>query len=243
MVEARTAELRETITHLESFSYTVAHDLRAPIRAMEGYSRVLLEDYDAQLDKVAKELIGNIGRAARSLDSLTRDVLNYTKLSTLKVELASIDLAEIVQDVLALNPALQPPHATIALVRPLHAVLGHRTLLIQCISNLLDNAVKFVRPEVPPRVIIRSETVASKAGASPMVRIWIEDNGIGIDKHAQEKIFGIFERARGMNQYAGTGVGLAIVAKAVQRMGGSHGVESEVGAGSRFWVQLPAAEP
>jgi signal transduction histidine kinase len=76
-----------------------------------------------------------------------------------------------------------------------------------------------------------------------MVRIWIEDNGIGIDDSSQEKIFGIFERARGMNQYAGTGVGLAIVAKAVERMGGSHGVESEVGAGSRFWVELPAAKP
>jgi len=243
MVEERTAALRETIAHLESFSYTVAHDLRAPIRAMQGYAQVVLEDYDGQLDKRAKELIGNIARASRSLDSLTRDVLNYTKVSTLKVELAPVDLGEIVQDVLSLNPALQSPNASIAVVRPLHSVQGHRTLLIQCFSNLLDNAVKFVRLDAPPRVIIRSEAISPNVSGSksgrPLVRIWVEDNGIGIDEGAQKKIFGIFERARGMNNYAGTGVGLAIVAKAIERMGGTYGVESEVGAGSRFWVQLP----
>ena len=245
MVEERTSELRETIAHLESFSYTVAHDLRAPIRAMEGYAQVVLEDYDAQLEKPAKELIGNIARAARSLDSLTRDVLNYTKVSTLKVESAPVDLNEIFQDVLALNPALQSRNATVAVVRPLPPVLGHRTLLIQCFSNLLDNAVKFVRMDVPPRVIIRAEPVAARADepnpGAPMIRIWVEDNGIGIDEGARQRIFGIFERARGMNNYSGTGVGLAIVAKAVERMGGTYGVESEVGAGSRFWIQLPPA--
>jgi len=235
-VDERTAKLRDIITHLESFSYTVAHDLRAPIRAMESYSKILLEDLNSQLGEEPKKMLSNIGRAARHLDALTRDILNYTKVSTQDVQLRSVDVEPVIHDVTAMNPALQPPNCTIAVVRPIHPILAHPTLLGQCFSNLLDNAVKFVAPNVVPRVVIRSEPAGDRK-----VRLWIEDNGIGMDDDTQKRIFGIFERARSSSAYPGTGIGLAIVAKAIERMRGAYGVQSEPGKGSRFWIDLPAA--
>jgi PAS domain S-box-containing protein len=235
-VQDRTAKLRETIAQLESFSYTVAHDLRAPIRAMEAYSKILLEDLGDHLQEEPKRLLANIGRAARHLDALTKDVLSYTKISTQEIELRPLNVEDVIHDVTAMNPALQPPHSTIAIVRPLHGVLAHSTLLAQCFSNLLDNAVKFVPPDATPRVAIRSEKRAGN------VRVWIQDNGIGMDQETQAKIFGIFERARTASEYPGTGIGLAIVAKAVERMAGKYGVESEPGKGSSFWIELSAAD-
>ncbi|HWH68092.1 MAG TPA: PAS domain S-box protein [Candidatus Sulfotelmatobacter sp.] len=271
-VQERTRELRETISQLESFSYTVAHDLRAPIRTFENYAKILLEDYGARLDAQAQTLLVNMARAARRLDALTRDVLNYTKVATQKAELAPVDPAEILQDVLVMNPALQTPNAEVAVAQPLPRVLAHPTLLSQCFSNLLSNAVKFVKPGLTPHIVIRSETRTGPAPAraatnllrphfgthfalppaapesgpaapsSPLrVRLWVQDNGIGLDPEAQTKVFGIFERGRGASRIPGTGIGLAIVAKAVERMEGAYGVESNPGEGSRFWIELLAA--
>lgn len=234
-VNERTSKLRETITQLESFSYTVAHDIRAPIRALEGYATVLLEDHAQSLNPDGARLLKNISRAAQHLDALTRDLLNYTKVSTQEVQPQPIDVESIIQDVTAMNPALESD-GRIAIARPLHMVQGHMTLLSQCFSNLLDNAVKFVDPNVPPRIVVRSERRGHQ------VRFWVEDNGIGMDRDTQRKIFGIFQRARSARSYPGTGIGLAIVVKAVERMKGTCGVESEPGQGSRFWIQLPAAE-
>jgi PAS domain S-box-containing protein len=234
-VAERTAKLRETIAQLESFSYTVAHDLRAPIRAMESYSQILLQELGAGLDDEHTKMLTNIGRAARHLDALTRDLLNYTKVSTQDVRLESVQVEDVLHNVTAMNPALHAPHSLIAVVRPLHPVVANPTLLGQSFSNLLDNAVKFVAPNVIPRIVIRSEI------RDAIVRLWIEDNGIGMDMGAERKIFGIFERARSANDYPGTGIGLAIVAKAVERMRGSYGVDSELNKGSRFWIELPSA--
>jgi len=234
-VAERTAELREIIAHLESFSYTVAHDLRAPIRAMESYSQILLQELDPGLGTEHKAMLTNIGRAARHLDALTRDLLNYTKVSTRDVQLEPVQVEDILHNVMAMNPALQAPRTMVAVVRPIHTVIAQPTLLGQCLSNLLDNAVKFVVPNVVPRIVIRSEI------RDRTVRLWIEDNGIGMDPASQRKIFGIFERARAATDYPGTGIGLAIVAKALERMRGAYGVESEPGKGSRFWIELSSA--
>ncbi len=244
-VSERTARLRETISHLEGFSYTVAHDLRAPIRAMEGYTALILEDYAAGLPDEVTTILQRVRRAAQRLDALTADVLSYTKLSTEHVELKPVNVEALLRDILDMNPALQAPRASIAMVRPLHHVLGHPTLLSQCLSNLLDNAVKFVRPDQEPRIIVRSEISIPSEGLEKnetpgehprkpreVVRIWVEDNGIGIDELTRKKIFGIFERGIISDRYPGTGIGLAIVAKTVQRMGGKYGVESELDAGS-----------
>src|SRR6185436_13351597 len=183
-VADRTASLRETIAHLESFSYTVAHDLRAPIRAMESYSKILLEEIGPQLGNEPKKMLSNMGRAARHLDALTRDILNYTKVSTQEVQLQPVNAENVIQDVTAMNPALQAPNCIIAVVRPITPVLAHPTLLGQCFSNLLDNAVKFVPPKVIPRIVIRGEPANDGK-----VRLWVEDNGIGMDADTQKRIF------------------------------------------------------
>jgi PAS domain S-box-containing protein len=261
-VEARTAELRETILHLESFSYTVAHDLRAPIRAIDGFAQMVVDQCGTAIPTTAREGLARITRAAGRMDDLTRDLLNYTKVATQKIELVPVDPNVVLEDAIIMNEALQEPHATVAIVRPLQCVLAHPTLFTQSVSNLLDNAAKFVAPGVKPRIIVRSETIEADA-SSPVasvkdmagnqftsaappssgiyVRLWVEDNGIGMDNATRDKIFGLFERARDAKQYPGTGIGLAILAKAIQRMGGRFGVESELDGGSRFWIDLPPA--
>jgi PAS domain S-box-containing protein len=260
-VAERTSELRETILQLESFSYTVAHDLRAPIRALDGYAQMVIAESGDRLSTHAREALNRIMRAAGRMDALTRDVLSYTKVATQKMDVVAVDPAPVIEDVIVMNSALQEPRAVVAIVRPLHRILAHPTLFSQCISNLLDNAAKFVAPGGQPRVIIRSEVVdandplangrhrdlsgrklqSSRRTCARYVRLWVEDNGIGMDSLTREKVFGMFERAREAKQYPGTGIGLAILAKAIERMNGRFGVESEPGAGSRFWIDLPPA--
>jgi signal transduction histidine kinase len=131
---------------------------------------------------------------------------------------------------------MQRPRAEITIRGPLLPVLAHEPSLAQAISNLLGNAVKFVPAGEPPRIVVRTEA------RGPKVRLWVEDNGIGIKPEHQARIFGIFERLPTVGRYEGTGIGLAIVRKAAEKMGGSSGVESDGLTGSRFWIELPAAQ-
>ena len=234
-VDDRTAKLRETISELETFSHTVAHDLRAPIRALTGYCQTLAEDFSTVLPPDAKDVIDRLGRACERLDLLTRDLLEFTRVSRQEIHLAPVDLEAVVADALFL-------HATqtdvIQVRRPLLPVLAHRTLLQQCLGNLIDNALKFVPPGSRASVTVWTEiTPVGK------VRIVVEDKGIGIAEEVKSKIFGIFERGTSSSTYPGSGIGLAIVDRALQRMGGACGVESELGVGSRFWLEVPAAPP
>jgi signal transduction histidine kinase len=136
-------------------------------------------------------------------------------------------------------PNLHQDIAEISIAGRLPKVLGNKSLLTQCFSNLLGNAIKFVAPGVKPRVRIWQETLSQNEPAQGCVRIWVEDNGVGIPKEVQGRVFQIFQRVH--VEYPGTGIGLAIVWKVVDRMGGSVGVESEPGRGSKFWVILPSA--
>lgn len=264
----RTARLQETIAQLESFSYTVAHDLRAPIRSLRGYSEILLEDYASEIPEKALPHIDKIYRSACSMELLTRDLLQFSRISRQEFEPTEVDLDRLVRDVISLTPSFATGEM-ITVRSPLPAVVGHPTLLRQCISNLLDNAVKFVAPGVAPKIVVRGELVNKatpvQAATGPVpapfnpaalpapagspqtdagkarVRIWVEDNGIGIAPEFQQKVFGIFERVAIKHGYEGTGIGLAIVAKAMQRMAGTYGLESVRNQGSRFWIELPAA--
>ena len=167
---------------------------------------------------------------------MIRDVLTYSRVAREKIELRTIDVEQLMRQIIDERPDLQPPRAEIEIAAPLQPVRGHEAYLSQCITNLLDNAVKFVPPNQQPRVRIWSETNDGQ------VRIWFEDNGIGIPKEAQERVFGLFQRMHPEKEFPGTGVGLTIVRKAVERMGGQAGVESEPGHGSRFWLQLRKGE-
>jgi len=256
-VAERTVKLHETISQLESFCYTVAHDLRAPIRALTGYTEVLLDDFSCTMPEEANVVVRRLNRAGHRLDMLTRDLLKFSRIVREDVHLEPVNVAELVDDIMAVTPALQ---RVLKVHGDLGCVLAQRTLLQQCLSNLFDNALKFTAPGVKPSIALRAElrarpheirvngsapfhpptcsAVPASAIAGPRWRLWVEDNGIGIPSHAQERVFGIFERIPGPHAVEGTGIGLAIVARATEQMGGSCGVESTLGVGSRFWIEL-----
>ena len=234
-VEERTASLREAVAQLEEFSYTVSHDLRAPLRGMQVYSQALLEDYGATLDVQAQHCLRRIAENATRLDKMVLDVLTFSRISRSEFKLERVHLDKLVRDLLQQYPAMQPPRARIE-VQPLHDVLGHEPSLTQVISNLLSNAVKFVSPDVTPTVRVWSESNGET------IRLFVQDNGIGITPERQARLFRMFERVHPDLPYEGTGVGLAIVRKAATRMGGDVGVHSNGSNGSTFWVQLPAAK-
>jgi PAS domain S-box-containing protein len=264
-VQERTARLQETVSELETFSYTIAHDLRAPARAMSGFCEVLLEDFADALPEKARMLVQRMARAGGRLESLTRDLLEFSRISRQEIVLAPTEIGPVIEEVAAARlPSLRQ---AITVCTPLQPVCAHSGLLQHALSNLVDNAVKFVEPGKSPVITISTEPV-SHGSLNPLprqltfsarnraphqdpshpteeparcVRIWVKDQGIGIPPEAHQKIFGIFERGATSECYEGTGIGLAIVARAMQRMGGSCGVESEPGKGSRFWLELPAA--
>jgi PAS domain S-box-containing protein len=236
-VAKRTAKLREAISEMEAFSYSVSHDLRAPLRTMRGYAQALLEDCGDKLGVVGSDYLHRISKAAARLDKLTQDLLTYSRISRSEMEVESIDLDALLTELIQQYPSFQKPAADIVIERPLLNVLAHQPSLAQCLSNLIGNAVKFVPPGTEPRVRIWTEPVHSA------VRIWVVDNGIGIPSDFKERIFGMFERLHVNKGYEGTGIGLALVRKAAERMGGQVGVESSPGEGSHFWLQLPRGEP
>jgi PAS domain S-box-containing protein len=232
LVEQRTASLHETIGELEAFSYSISHDMRAPLRAMQGYAKALLADYNDRLDPEATHYLDRISRSSKRLDSLIQDVLAYSRVTKDEISLHPVDLERLIDDIFSSHPEFQAPQVRITMEKPLDRVLGHEAYLTQCITNLLGNAVKFVPPGVVPEIRIRSERLDGK------VRLWFEDNGIGIDPSHHERIFQIFGQVYPEKKYGGTGIGLAIVRKAVQRMNGEAGVESRMDKGSRFWLIL-----
>lgn len=235
-VAERTAELRSTVADLESFSYSISHDLRAPLRAMQGFAQLLQEHYDAKLDEEGRKWLDTIVRAGGRLHQLIEDVLKYSRIGREDLKLRPVALAELVPRIIEEYPNINQANPALTLHQPLHSVMASEPLLAQCLANLFGNAVKFVEPGTRPRIDVRTEQ------RNGDVRLWIEDNGVGIPPTEHEKIFALFTRGSAPAQVEGTGVGLAIVHRAILRMNGTVGVESEPGHGSKFWIQLPAAE-
>jgi signal transduction histidine kinase/integral membrane sensor domain MASE1 len=232
-VAERTARLRETIGELEAFSYSISHDLRAPLRAMQNYASILQNDEAARLSAEGKGYLARIATGANRLDRLIQDVLTYSRVGRIDTPLHLVDLDKLVCDIIEQYPAFHSPRAEIQIKAPLGSVKANEAALTQCISNLLGNAVKFVTPGTAARLKIWSQP----AGAE--VRLCIEDNGIGIAPTHKERIFRMFERVHNDKSYEGTGIGLAIAKKAIERMEGEIGFDSEPGRGSTFWIQLP----
>jgi signal transduction histidine kinase len=201
---------------------------------MNSYASLLLQDYGAKVGEEGTGFLGRIVSSAQRLDRLITDILSYSRLTRGKLPIEAVDTEKLTRDIVESYPTLQEPNATVSIEGRLPIVSGNMAALTQVISNLLTNAVKFVAPGVKPRI----EVSAQKVGEN-RVRIWFADNGIGIAEEASGRIFQIFQRLNAESQYEGTGIGLSIVRKAVERMQGEVGVESEVGKGSRFWIELP----
>jgi PAS domain S-box-containing protein len=234
-LEVRAARLRETVSELESFSYSIAHDMRAPLRAMQSFADLLMEDCGDQVGDLGRDYIRRIVTSANGLDQLIQDVLQYSRVVKMELKLEPVPVQKLVQEIIEANPALQSSQAEITIDEPLPIVLANHAALTQCISNLLGNAVKFVVPGNVPQIRIWADH------RNRRVRLWFEDRGIGIEKDAHERIFQMFQRLDRTGKFEGTGIGLAIVRKAVERMDGQTGVESEPGQGSRFWLELKRA--
>jgi signal transduction histidine kinase len=232
LVTARAAELIASNKQLEAFVYSIAHDLRAPLRAMQGFSTMLIKEVTG-LDGTAKDYAGRINKSAQFMDSMLMDLLAFSAVSQKNLELTSVSLESVVESVLlGLEKEIQDKGARIETSGPWHSVVAHKSTLAQVVLNLIINALKFVAPDVFPIVRLRSEDRAE------FIRIWVEDNGIGIAADHQDQIFRLFTRLDGA-KYEGTGIGLAILDKGVELMRGRVGVESSLGQGSRFWFELP----
>jgi signal transduction histidine kinase len=236
-VEQRTRALSDVNAELNAFAYSVSHDLRTPLRSTQGFAQALLEDYDAALDATGKDYARRIVAASRRMDDLIQDLLAYSRLSRADMELQRVDLGPIVRSAATLihdqSFARRPE---IDIEEGLPAVLGHPGVLSQVLQNLIGNAVKFVPAGTTPHVRVTAEREGGR------VTVSVTDNGIGVPVEYQERIFRVFERLHPLDTYPGTGIGLAIVRKGAERLGGRCGVESGPGGGSRFWIELAAAD-
>jgi PAS domain S-box-containing protein len=242
-VQERTQQLQTVNKELEAFSYSVAHDLRSPLRAIQGFGLILQEDYADQIDDMGQEFIQRMVASAERMDTLIQDLLSYSRLGRIDVHLQPISLQAVVQGILQeIDLEIQQRQADITIVDTLPVVRAQRSILAQVITNLLTNAMKFVEDDVQPVIQIWAEEFirsGDEAKSTRWVRLWIEDNGIGIAPQHQQRIFNAFERLHGIDTYVGTGIGLAIAKRGTERMGGRIGLESAEHQGSRFWIELP----
>ena len=220
------------VDELQHVSYAITHDMRAPLRAMSAFSEILI-DKAAGAPPETQEYCRKIQTGARRLDKLIQDALSYTKAVLGELPLEPVDLSKLLQGIVETYPNLHADKAEIMIEGHLPMVRGNESFLTQCFSNLLGNAVKFVAPGTRPSIRIWADKSAGFA------RICVRDNGVGIPEYAQKRLFGMFQRLDAKHE--GTGIGLAIVRKVVERMGGKVGVDSQVGKGSCFWVELPLA--
>lgn len=234
-VAERTRELLEKVGELETFSYSASHDLRAPLRALAGYAQLLHDDYGPKLDDTARHYLDRLVKSAARLDLLVQDMLAYSRLAQERLVLTPVSLEEIVRDVIEQYGVGSAASAELDVRSPLPHVLAHPAAISQSVVNLLSNAVKFVRPGEMPRIEIWAERVGGDR-----VRLFVRDHGIGIAARYHRQIFRLFERVH-TSGFEGTGIGLAIVEKAMRRMHGATGVESQEGHGATFWLELPAA--
>lgn len=235
-VEERTGDLRELNMHLESLVYTVAHDLRTPLRGIQGYSKLLLDDCGPMLNDTGKHHLARIQASAERMDNLVIDLMAYGRIARAEIQLAPVSMEEAWRAAVSqCETLIEARRARIQSVAPLPQVQAHLPTLSQVLANLLNNALRFVPRNISPEVSFWSEDAGSGH-----VRVSLKDNGIGIAPEHHERIFRLFERVETLNE-PGTGVGLSIVRKGVERMRGKVGLESAPGQGSRFWIELTKA--
>ena len=233
-VEERTAQLVAKTKELENFCYSVSHDLKAPLRGIDGYSRLLLESYHEPLDEEGRSFLQNVRTATKHMTRLIEDLLAYSKLERRKLSTMSVELSSFVSNLLPqFRDSLQNVHLNVEVDS--YRVRADPDGLAIALRNLIDNAIKFSKYSPAQEVDIFARAEGEQCIIS------VRDNGIGFDMRFYDKIFEIFQRLQRAEEYPGTGIGLAMVHKAMERMGGRVWAESSLGAGAVFYLQLPLA--
>ena len=228
-VEERTAQLKTANKELEAFSYSVSHDLRAPLRAIDGFSRILIEDYVAQLPAEMARLLGAVRKNTQQMGELIDDLLAFSRLSRQPVNKRTVNTADLIHQVLeTLRNDLDGREVEIEIGK-LPVCQGDPALLKQVWMNLLSNALKFTRK----REVARIEIGCNESGSEKI--FFVKDNGVGFEMQYADKLFGVFQRLHRTEEYEGTGVGLAIVQRIIRRHGGRVWTESEPNVGTAFY--------
>jgi signal transduction histidine kinase len=235
-LEKQAAQLKAANEELEAFAYSVSHDLRAPLRAINGFGRILEERCGPSLPPEGLDCLQKVQSASKRMDLLIQDLLNYARTGRGAIRVMPVPLLPLVEEIeCTFGERLAATHARFEVSPPLATPLGDPTLIEQILMNLFDNALKYRRRDVDLELRLSSTATAEH------VTIQLADNGIGMPLEYQDKIFQVFRRLHHEHEYPGTGIGLAIVAKAARAMGGEVTVESSPGQGSTFSVRLPAA--
>lgn len=235
-LQAANAELSQINQELESFTATISHDLKAPLRVIEGYSQLLLRFHAHRLDDDGKQCLHNIRTATTQMNQLIDDLLAYTHIERKVLEYAEINLESIIEEILAVHAdQIETRGVTIEQDIRCPVMRGDEIGITLALRNLIDNALKFTAHVPQPRLTIGAESVGDT------VRLWVKDNGIGFDMRHHDRIFAIFQRLHSQDAYPGSGIGLAIVRKAIERMGGRIWAESSPGAGATFYLEIPHA--
>ncbi|HSH98402.1 MAG: CHASE3 domain-containing protein [Methylophilaceae bacterium] len=232
--EKTALQLEVTNKELESFSYSVSHDLRSPLRAIDGYSRMFEEDYSDKVDDEGKRMLGVVRANSKKMRMLIDDLLDFARTGRQAMERDEINMGQLVDEVWVEVLSAEQPNPSLQFYKHhLHPVLGDPVLLKQLLSNLLSNAVKYSSTKEHPKVEITS---IEKDGE---ITYQIHDNGVGFDMRYYKKLFGVFQRLHTADEFPGTGVGLAIVQRIILRHNGRVWAESEIGVGSTFSFSLP----
>jgi PAS domain S-box-containing protein len=232
-VGERTADLMAANKELEAFSYSVSHDLRAPLRAVDGFSQLMLTDYGAKLDDEGRRMLGVIRSEAQRMGRLIDDLLAFSRLGRQPIESARIDMREMAQEVFKELIAAEPKRQVRLDLHPLPPALGTATMIRQLWVNLIGNAIKFTTG----RKIAQIEIGVKEGGNGERI-YYIKDNGVGFDMRYVDKLFGVFQRLHSQQEFPGTGVGLALVQRIVQRHGGRVWAEAELNRGATFYFTL-----
>jgi light-regulated signal transduction histidine kinase (bacteriophytochrome) len=235
-LELRMADLQRTNDELRQFTYVVSHDLRAPLRAITGYAQMLMEERQASPDPKVNEFLARILQRANRMDALIVDLLAYSRAGQAELSLEPTPFDEVVSEALGALAAVVAESGATVEAPALPTLLADRRQITQLFHNLLDNAMKF-RSDTPPRVRV---TARHEADAWVFA---VADNGIGIEPGQTERIFKVFERLPTPREYPGTGIGLAICKRVVERHGGRIWLESTPGKGTTFFFTLPGRLP